>query len=239
MGIQPFVSIIIPVKNGERFLTSAIKSVLSQDYGHYEMIIVDGNSTDNTKKVSQSFSQVRYLLQQDEGFGNALNAGISIARGELIAFISCDDIWLPHKLRFQVAYFIQHPEVQYTITRVKFFLEEGDVIPPGFRKELLLEDQAGYLPETLVVRKSLFDQIGRFSPDLRISADVDWFARAKDLNIPMALIPEVLVYKRVHSKNFTLDVSQVRVINHELLTALKHSIARQKKVGYSWKKADE
>jgi glycosyltransferase involved in cell wall biosynthesis len=239
METRPFVSVIIPVKNGGRFLTSAIESVLAQDYRHYEMIIVDGKSTDNTRKIAQSFQQARYLLQMDEGFGNALNAGIDIARGELIAFISSDDIWVINKLGLQVDYFMQHPEVQYTITMAKFFLEDGDAIPPGFRKEWLSRNHVGFMPETLVVRKSLFNQIGKFRSDLKISADVDWFARAKDLDIPMAVLPDVLVYKRVHNANSTLDTSQVRVINHELLKSLKHSIDRQKNAVNSQKNTNE
>jgi hypothetical protein len=84
------------------------------------------------------------------------------------------------------------------------------------------------MPETLMVRKSLFDRIGKFCSDMKISADVDWFARAKDLHIPMALIPEVLVYKRVHSANSTLTPNNVLTSNHELLQSLKNSIDRQK-----------
>ena len=228
MKNRPLVSVIIPVKNGERFLASAINSVIAQEYKHYEMLVVDGKSTDNTKKIAQSFQKVRYLLQMDEGFGNALNAGIDIAQGELIAFISSDDLWAPNKLSLQVDNFMQHQEIQYTITRVKYFLEEGYEIPPGFRKELLVGDYAGYMPETLVVRKSLFDQIGKFNTDLKISADVEWFARAKDQNIPMTIIPEILVYKRVHNANSTLDASKARVLKHELLKSLKYSIDRQK-----------
>jgi glycosyltransferase involved in cell wall biosynthesis len=225
---RPLVSTIIPVKDGERFLASAINSVLAQDYENFEIVVLDGKSTDNTKQIATSFQRVRYILQRGEGFGNALNAGIAAARGDLIAFISSDDVWLPNKLGLQVAYLNLHREVQYTITRVKYFLEEGDAMPPGFRKKLLVGVHPGYMPESLVARKSLFDWIGRFSADMKISADVDWFARAKDEHIAMAIIPEVLVHKRVHNANSTLDASKAQVMNHELLRSLRNSVARQK-----------
>jgi glycosyltransferase involved in cell wall biosynthesis len=225
----PLVSVIIPVKNGERFLEAAINSVLEQGYKRYELIVVDGKSTDRSPFIAKSFQVVRYLLQKDEGFGNALNAGIDVAAGELIAFTSFDDLWVKDKLSIQVSYLMQHPEVQYSITKVRYFLEESDAIPPGFRRELLAADQSGYMPETLMVRKSLFDSVGKFRSDMKISADVDWFARAKDLHIPMALIPEVLVYKRVHGANSTLAPNQVRTMNHELLKSLQNSIERQRR----------
>lgn len=228
MGRNPLVSVIIPVKNGERFLAVAINSVLEQNYKRYELIVVDGKSTDCTAIIAKSFEGVHYVRQIDEGFGNALNAGIDAAAGEFIAFTSFDDLWVKDKLSLQVSYLMQHPEVQYTITKVRYFLEEGDVVPPGFRRELLASDHSGYMPETLMVRKSLFDRIGNFCSDMKMSADVDWFARAKDLHIPMALVPEVLVYKRVHSANSTLTPNNVLTSNHELLQSLKNSIDRQK-----------
>jgi glycosyltransferase involved in cell wall biosynthesis len=235
----PLVSVILPVKNGERFLEAAINSVLEQDYKRYELIVVDGKSTDRSTFIAKSFQVVRYLLQKGEGFGNALNAGIDASAGDLIAFTSSDDLWVKDKLSLQVSYLMQHPQVQYSITKVKYFLEESDAVPPGFRRELLAADQPGYMPEALMVRKALFDRVGKFRPDLKISADVDWFARAKDLHIPMALIPEVLVHKRVHSANSTLALDQVRTMNHELLKSLKDSIDRQRRDLPEKKEIDE
>jgi len=235
----PLVSVILPVKNGERFLDAAINSVLRQDYENYEIIVVDGKSTDKSETIARSYQGVRFIEQTDEGFGNALNAGIRLATGELIAFNSFDDLWMPNKLSLQVECFKRHPEIQYVITGVRYFLEDGEIVPSGFRRELLSEDRAGYMPETLMVRKALFGRIGVFSSDMKISADVDWFARAKDFCIPMMVIPEVLVHKRVHGSNSTLASDQVRVINHEILKSLKHSIDRQKDSGVLKEEADE
>lgn len=221
---KPLVSVIVPVKNGERFLASAINSVLEQDYRPLEIIVVDGSSTDNTTKIAKSFKHVRYVHQSGRGLADAWNVGIEAAKGELIAFLDHDDLWAPNKLSTQVGYLVNHPEIQYTIARVKFFLEEGHAIPVGFKKELLGKDQLGRIPGTLVARKHLFDSIGRFSTDLTIAADVDWFVRAKDKNTPMAVINKVLLYKRIHSKNLS---SNAKVNNQELLKILRGSVERQ------------
>lgn len=225
------MSVIIPVKNGGRFLASAIRSVLEQDYKDLEIIVIDGKSKDDTERIAKSFQNVRYVLQTDDGFGSALNTGIDLSKGELIAFMSCDDLWESNKLSLQVDYLLKHPDVQYTIAKVKFFLEEGSTIPPGFRKGLLVGCHNGYMPEALLVRKSVFDLIGKFDAGVKVSADVDWFAMAKDRHIPMAIIPEILLHKRVHHASTTLAPLQVRTINHELLRCLKKSIDRQKKDG--------
>jgi glycosyltransferase involved in cell wall biosynthesis len=187
---QPLVSVIIPVKNGARYLAMAIQSVLDQDYSRRELIVVDGQSNDQTAQIAHSFAQVRYYYQsKDAGLAQARNLGIDHAHGEVIAFISCDDLWEKNKLSLQVDYAVQHPETQYTITRVNFFLEPGFSCPPGFRAELLDGDHVGAMPETLVARKGLFHQIGGFDPELVVGEDNDWFVRAKDRNVPWALIP--------------------------------------------------
>jgi glycosyltransferase involved in cell wall biosynthesis len=70
---KPLVSVIIAVKNGERFLASAINSVLEQDYQPFEIIVVGGQSVDNTAKIAQSFESVRYVLQAGQGIADAYN----------------------------------------------------------------------------------------------------------------------------------------------------------------------
>jgi glycosyltransferase involved in cell wall biosynthesis len=222
---NPLVSVIIAVKNGERFLASAINSVLEQDYRPIEMIVVDGQSTDKTAQIAQSFAQVRYIQQVNKGVSDAYNVGIDAAKGELVAFLSHDDQWTPDKLSAQVNYLIDHPKIQYTIAKVKFFLEPGHSPPSGFRKELLENCHIGRIMETLVVRKSLFDVIGKFRTDLTTAEDVDWYARANDQGIPMSIIPKVLLHKRVHDTNLSLYTLEN---NRNLLKALRQSIKRKR-----------
>ncbi|UCD29377.1 MAG: glycosyltransferase [Planctomycetota bacterium] len=224
MDNTPLVSVIIAVRNGERFLASAINSVLAQDYRPLEIIVVDGRSTDKTAQIAQSFSRVRYIEQQERGIPDAYNIGIDAAQGELIAFLSHDDRWTPDKLSVQVKYITEHPEIQYTVARMKFFLEQDQPTPSGFRPELLQDDHVGRVMETLVVRKSLFAKIGLFRTDLSTAEDVEWFARANDHGIKMAIIPKVLLYKRVHDSNSSLTLEN----NRNLLKALRHSVQRKR-----------
>ncbi len=222
------VSVIIIVKNGERFLASAIDSVLKQDYRPLELIVLDGHSTDKTQVIAQSYPDVSYIQQQKSGVSDAYNLGVDNAKGKLVAFLSHDDLWTPDKLTIQVKYMLQHPEVLYTIAKVKYFLEPGTVSPAGFRKELLKGERVGRIMETLVARKSVFEKVGKFDTGLNIAGDVDWYSRANDLQIPMAIIPRVLLHKRIHGTNISLNVDEN---NQNLLKALRQSVHRKKADG--------
>ena len=222
---RPLVSVIIAVKNGERFLAAAIESVLAQDYAPYEIIVVDGHSVDATTAIAKSYPCVRLIAQVEQGVADAYNVGIDAARGELIAFLSHDDLWTPNKLSAQVDYMLCHPEIQYAITQVRFFLEPGLTLPAGFRKELLVEDHVGLMMETLMARKACFDLIGGFDPCYSSSEDADWFARASDQQVPWGVVPQVLLRKRVHDANLTFtDPKSFR----NMFRILKRSIERKR-----------
>ncbi|MBE9125524.1 MULTISPECIES: glycosyltransferase family 2 protein [unclassified Coleofasciculus] len=222
---SPLVSVIIPVNNGEPYLANAIESVLSQTYSLYEIIIVDDRSTDNTELIAKSYPQVRYIRAKGQGSAAAYNSGIEAAKGELIAFLDHDDFWTTDKLTVQVNYLISHPDIQYTIAKMKSFLEPGCEMPAGFRKELLEKAAVAPIPGTLVVRKPLFEVIGTFNHDLTTAEDVDWFARAKDAGIPMAVVAQVLLCKRIHTSNLSLNSTNN---NQNLLKVLRQSIKRQR-----------
>ena len=94
-----------------------------------------------------------------------------------------------------------------------------------FKKEMLQGQHVGRIMETLVARKLLFDVIGGFDSGMALAEDADWYARANDNNVAMAIIPEVLLHKRVHNANASSDA---QTSNRELLKALKRSIDRKK-----------
>ncbi|HEX7587125.1 MAG TPA: glycosyltransferase [Anaerolineae bacterium] len=222
---NPLVSAIIAVKNGERFLAAAIESVLAQDYSPYEIIIVDGHSVDATAEIAKSYPGVRFVEQVNRGVADAYNVGIDAARGEFIAFLSHDDLWTPNKLSVQMDHILRHPEIQYAITRVQFFIEPGCKLPGGFRVELLVQDRVGMMMETVIARKSLFDLIGKFDPLYSSSEDADWFSRASDRQVTRGVVPQVLLRKRVHDANLTFTDPTAYP---NLFRALKQSIERKR-----------
>lgn len=177
---MPLVSVIIASKNRARYIGEAIESVLKQDYTSREIIVVDDASTDDTEKIVRSYSGVRFIAQAGTGIADAWNTGIRESRGELVAFIDTDDVWVPHKLRVQVEYLRVHPEIQYVVSRLKYFLQPGCAVPSNFKKNLLQGDYVGFLPQSLLARKWLFEKIGIFDTGLQFANDCEWFIRAKD-----------------------------------------------------------
>ena len=89
---------------------------------------------------------------------------------------------------------------------------------------MLEQDHVGRIPGTLLARKQLFEVLGRFDATLALAWDVDWFARAKDSHVPMTVLDEVFLYKRVHDRDLS---SNAGLKNQELLEILKRSVARQ------------
>src|SRR6266700_3412685 len=219
------VSVILVVRNGERFLGEALDSVFLSETTPLEVLVIDGGSTDRTVEIARGFPLTRVVAQKGTGIANAYNQGITLASGELIAFISHDDIWEPGKLDRQVGYMCEHPEIGYTVSMVRHFLEAGAVIPPGFRVELLERPVPGLLMEALVARKRVFRQVGLFDPRFTVSEDTDWFARARDAGVPMAILPEMLVRKRVHGANSSLTMPSINAL---LLRAVRGSIERKR-----------
>lgn len=221
---SPLVSVIVVVSNGERYISSALHSIFKQNYYPFEIIVVDGQSVDNTAEIVQSFKSVKYLRQAEEGLANGRNIGIEAAEGALIAFLDSDDLWIPHKLSVQVDYLLQNP-VQYVNAWVKMFVEPGYSLKSGYTKKFLAQAHIGRTPGTLIARRSVFDIVGLFSTDFSIACDAEWFMRANACKIPMFVIPEVLLYKRIHNNNLSSNVS---VNKRELMTVIRQSLIRQR-----------
>jgi glycosyltransferase involved in cell wall biosynthesis len=118
MSGKPLVSIIVPFLNEERFIEQAIQSVFAQTYANWELLLVDDGSTDASTQIATRYAEqypekVRYLEHsghQNRGISASHNLGISQAKGEYIAFLDADDVWLGHKLEQQVAILRAHPE---------------------------------------------------------------------------------------------------------------------------------
>ena len=225
MPKRPLVSVIVAVKNGERFLPQALADVRAQTYAEREVIVVDGRSTDRSAEIARSSPGVRCITQQGDGFADAWNIGIAASSGDLIAFLDSDDRWMPDKLAAQVEALERHPEVDYVITRVRFFLEPGVPPPPGFRASLLSGDHVANMPSALLARRRVFELLGDFPTHLSIANDVEWFARLKDSGLEREVVQNPLVMKRVHDAN--LSYFSGREFNSELLRVLRESLARK------------
>ena len=225
---SPLVSVVIPVLNGGSFLAEALASAVAQTYARFELIVVDGGSTDRSEAIARGVPQVRWLRQTGVGLWNAFNEGIEAAAGEFVAFLSSDDLWMRDKLRLQVDALLACAEIECVAGRVRFVRIENEPLPAAFRRELLAGEHVGYMPEVLLVRRRLFDAIGMLDERLQISADIDWLARLREAEVPTFVVPQVLLHKRIHANNLSSLPSVGRALQRELLQIVAGKLARRR-----------
>ena len=223
-GTNSAVSVIIPSYNCEPFLAEAIESVFAQTYRPKEVIVVDDGSTDQTAAIARSYKEVQYIYQANQGPAIARNNGIATARGDFIAFIDHDDMWLPNKLEVQIEYLLEHPYVGLSICRVENFLDRRFSLPPAAKTIALMKEQINL--NTLVVRRGVIDRVGSFDPTYLIGHDLDWIVRAKDLGVEMTILPHVLLRRRIHATNLSYDAKTRRM---DVMRLLKASFDRRRR----------
>jgi glycosyltransferase involved in cell wall biosynthesis len=199
------ISCIVPVYNGERYLGEAIESILKQSYRPIEIIIADDGSTDGTAMVAERYSkQIRYLRQANAGTAAARNLGLSVAAGEFVAFLDADDIWHPEKLARQMACFEARPELAYCVSHVQnFWIPELIEEEKRFRNHRMSKALPGYCTGTLLARRDCFNTMGHFDAAIQHADDTEWFLRANERGAAMQLLPDVLLYRRLHYTNLS------------------------------------
>jgi glycosyltransferase involved in cell wall biosynthesis len=222
---QPLVSVVVPVHNGERHLGEALESIRRQDYRPLEVLIVDDGSTDGSAAVCRSFPECRYIYQENAGVAAARNAGIAAAHGDFIAFLDQDDTWAPRKLSLQMATLLANPEAGFALGGAKGVLEEGLDWPHWVRKDSAINGELIFLPGTWLVRRNIFERIGGFDSRYTMACDTDWLVRAKQAGIERVLVPEVVLFWRIHGKN---NSYQDRVGRDEGFKVVQAAIARRR-----------
>jgi glycosyltransferase involved in cell wall biosynthesis len=195
MDSKPLVSTIIIFLNAERFIQEAIESIFAQTYEHWEILLVDDGSTDTSTEIAQRYAvqvpeKVRYLEHrnhQNRGMSASRNLGIRHAKGEFIAFLDADDLWLPHKLEQQVAIMSSHPEAALVYGLDQYWFSwtgkpedsKPDFIPrlgvqpnqlvkpPRLLSLFLLGKAAIPCPTNILVRRTVFEDVGEFEETFR------------------------------------------------------------------------
>src|ERR671910_2125032 len=122
---KPLVSVVIPCYNQAHFLGEAIESVLSQTYPHFEVVVVDDGSPDNTQEVASRYPGVRYIRQENQGLAGARNAGIRRSNGSYLVFLDADDRLLADALEAGLASLKEHPECSFVFGCCQHIATDG------------------------------------------------------------------------------------------------------------------
>jgi len=223
-----FVSVIIPVYNGEAYLMEAIESIQRQHYDSLEIIIIDDGSTDSTAEIAAGLKgNVHYVYQPNSGPSAARNRGLRMARGNVIGFLDVDDLWKENKMRLQLEHFDEEPSLEIVLGLTQRMqmtgIENGKVT---FRE--WAEPEIALHLGSALFRKSAFDKVGLFDETLNYCEDWDWFMRAKELHVPMMIYKEVTYYYRRHDQNITNDT---KTNFKSALSMLRQSLHRRRHRG--------
>jgi len=216
---------VIPVYNGERTSGRAIESALSQLYEPLEVLVVDDGSTDASGEIAGLFERVRYVHQQNRGPSAARNRGLEEARGEYVAFLDADDEAVPERMRLQVGYLLEHPEVGCTLARQE--VADGGPPPEWVGRDPTFGDLGGIPLISLVARRSLLLELGGFDVSLRIAEDRDLLVRMRERGIRIEVIPEVVLKRHFHGGNLSFD-RPADPSEHPLLRSLKAKLERER-----------
>ncbi|MEA5577803.1 glycosyltransferase family 2 protein [Anabaena sp. UHCC 0451] len=226
MNQHPLVSCIIIFLNGEKFIEEAIKSIFSQTYPNWELLLVDDGSTDNSTVIALEYAQkypekVRYLdhaNHQNRGMSASRNWGIDHAQGEYITFLDADDVWLSHKLEQQLAILESQPEAAMVYGWVKiwhswtgnsedsqrdYFCELGVspntlIQPPQLLINVLKGHYQEPVPSNVIIRQDVFEKVGRFEENFRGWGEDKVFFAKVQLKLPIFVSDECWIKYRQH-----------------------------------------
>ncbi|HET6363083.1 MAG TPA: glycosyltransferase [Gemmatimonadota bacterium] len=211
---QPLVSVIIPVYNGARFIAEAVQSIVAQEYGSIEIIVVDDGSTDETAEIVACLDRdVRYVFQENAGPGAARNRGIRDASGDLIAFLDADDLWASGSLQLLVNSLLEDRGLDVVHGYARLF-KDGE---SNSGMDFINPDEVfPYYIGAGLYRRRAFERVGLFEEELRFSEDTEWYGRAAELGLRIARLEGITLLVRRHENNMTrgktmADLQMLRV----------------------------
>ncbi len=222
--MDPLISIIIPSYNAREYVREAVDSALAQTYPACEVIVVDDGSTDDTKSILDSYIQekkIQYIYQGNKGLAGARNTGIRAAKGDFIAFLDSDDIFLPEKVAAQIDAFRGHPDfgvcysdvlpcpdlssspeagalaggagaVSRTFYHHRYRYPSGNVFEPLLHRQFIN-------PLAVMVRRTVCDRFGIFDETLRRSEDWELWLRWARAGVKFLYLDRVLAHYRVRA----------------------------------------
>lgn len=222
---EPRVSVICIFLNGALFIEEAIESVLAQEFTDYELLLVDDGSTDASTAIARSHAarladRVRYLEHdghENRGMSASRNLGLRQARGDFVAFIDCDDVWRPAKLREQLALMDRYPDVGLVCgaicqrragvgkadrtVRTGFLADTAVTAPLAPLRLYPLGAAPSPVPSDILVRRSVIERVGGFEDQFRGMYEDQAFLAKIYLECPIWFSSRVWLDYRLHSQS--------------------------------------
>ena len=226
---MPAISVIIPAYNSQNTILSTIESVQKQSFSNLEILVIDDGSQDETVEVVNSIEDERIKVKsfQNGGVSLARNRGISLAKGEYIAFMDADDLWTSDKLELQLTALEKHPEAALAYSWTYIMSEDGEKVHkchPIYHqgdvyKELLIYNFLLSPGSNILVRKAAIDSTGDFDTSLSHYEDWDFCLRLA-INWYFVVVPKYQVFYRQSSNSAS---SNIEAFEKSVLTVIERS----------------
>lgn len=223
----PVVSIIMPAFNADRFIAETIRSVRTQTFDAWELLVVDDGSTDGTAQVVETFSKdlrIRLLRQKNAGVAAARNSALKNARGEWVAFLDADDVWCPEKLAEQVKAVERQPQANLVFTNYYLWDGERDLelrfksgkFPAcDFERRLIFYNLFGM--SSVLLRRDALERVGEFDQQVAPAEDWDLWLRLADDGLRAAGVDKPLLRYRLWSGNASKNSIRMMQANIRVL----------------------
>lgn len=213
-GIQPLVSVILPVYNAEKYLCETLESIINQSYKNMEIVIVNDGSVDSCSSIVRSFidSRIIYIEQDNKGLSKTLNTAIERSTGEYICRIDADDICHPDRIMLQIKEFLNDSELCLVGSNVEYIDEFGktlgfsySVLSDKLIKKKLQNDNCIFHPTTMF-KKSSFKQTNGYDEDVNIFFEdyILWLNLAKFGKFK--ILPKFLLKYRIHKDSVSSHI---------------------------------
>jgi len=203
----PSVTVLIPTYDRAEFLDEAIESVLGQDYERLELVVLDDGSSDHTPELLEGYAErqpatrFRWVRHDNMGQARTLNRGFEMAKGDLVGYLSSDDMLLPGAVPKLAAVFAAEPDVVVAYPAWDYVEEGGEkidsVMPEEFTLLHAIKASDPVIGPGALLRRSAIDQVGGWDPEIIYSADFEFWVRVSSLG-EFRRVPEILAHYRWH-----------------------------------------
>ena len=233
----PAITVLMPVYNAGPFLSQAVDSILKQTFTVFEFLIIDDGSTDGSGEILEEYarrdSRIQLVRRENRGLVATLNEGLNLARAPLVARMDADDVSLPQRLRLQVDYMRDNPDVAVVGCAIRLINSEGaplnDACYPTRPDQVALHmrDMCSLAHPAVIMRREFVASVGGYRAMCRHAEDLDLWLRLLEHGARLANLDEVLLLYRQHGNSVTSQ----HALSQALVAAAILEAARQRREG--------